>query len=37
MIDFDNEVGFVFSGANTNVESIFSVDANCVVLAIIFI
>ena len=33
MIDFNNEVGFVFSGANTNVESIFSADANCEVLA----
>ena len=33
MVDFNNEVGFVFSGANTNVESIFSADANCEVLA----
>lgn len=33
MIDFNNEIGFVFSGANTNVESIFSADANCEVLA----
>ena len=33
MVDINSKIGFVFSGANTNVESIFSADANCEVLA----